>query len=171
MTITARFSSACSACGQPIAVGSQIEWERGNKARHTDCAAAATTSATTSPAPQPADTVRLETDGRRVYVRGDSYPIRGALRGAGCHWDPDAKAWWIGSEKRDALAAAIASATPETATKSRPHYRTCHECGAPSRGYYRCYTCSLDYRDGGDMHAGGMSYRDRHGNFVLGADD
>lgn len=48
----------------------------------------------------------------------------------------------------------------------------CSECGTPCNPKYRyCYSCGLEHRDGGSMAHGGMSYYDRHGNFVLGDDD
>lgn len=37
MTIKARYPGECSKCGGPVAVGQQIEWEKGKGARHTDC--------------------------------------------------------------------------------------------------------------------------------------
>ena len=49
----------------------------------------------------------------------------------------------------------------------------CVSCGGPldrraqQRGYRRCLECV----DGGSRAHGGQSYRDRHGNFVLGEDD
>jgi hypothetical protein len=50
--------------------------------------------------------------------------------------------------------------------------RKCADCGGPVTGTYRyCRDCSYEHRDGGSQHAGGMSYYDSHGNFVLGDDD
>lgn len=40
MIITAKFASTCPVCQKHIAVGSQIEWEKGRPARHTECQAA-----------------------------------------------------------------------------------------------------------------------------------
>lgn len=37
MTITAKFESTCPSCRQPIAVGAQVNWERGQKASHVEC--------------------------------------------------------------------------------------------------------------------------------------
>lgn len=50
MTITAKFAGTCPACGRPIAVGSQIEWERGAKARHMTCTSPARASRSRPPA-------------------------------------------------------------------------------------------------------------------------
>ena len=38
MTITAKFASTCPECDKPIAVGDSIEWQKGQKAKHTACA-------------------------------------------------------------------------------------------------------------------------------------
>lgn len=37
MTITAKYSSICPACGHGIIPGTQVEWSKGTKARHTSC--------------------------------------------------------------------------------------------------------------------------------------
>lgn len=50
--------------------------------------------------------------------------------------------------------------------------RKCADCGGPVTGSYRyCRDCFYEHRDGGSRAAGGMSYYDTHGNFVLGDDD
>lgn len=38
MIITAKYSSQCKTCGNPIAVGESIEWEKGSPALHEACA-------------------------------------------------------------------------------------------------------------------------------------
>jgi len=40
--------------------------------------------------------ITVETQGRRHYIRGNTFPIKDRLRAAGCKWDSDAKAWWTG---------------------------------------------------------------------------
>lgn len=104
-----------------------------------------------------------------VAISGNTYPVKDQLKALGARWNPDQKAWMISADKAK-QASAIVAATPRQ-TASKPHFARCHECGAPSKGYYRCYQCSLDYRDGGSRHAGGQSYYDSHGRFVLGDDD
>lgn len=47
--------------------------------------------------------IQTETVGQRVYVTGNTYAIKDALRAAGCHWDGDRRAWWIGAKKRAAV--------------------------------------------------------------------
>ena len=41
MVITAKFASTCPKCSKPIAIGSKVEWAKGEKAKHVDCGAAA----------------------------------------------------------------------------------------------------------------------------------
>jgi hypothetical protein len=105
-----------------------------------------------------------------VAITGNTYPVKDQLKALGARWNPDQKAWMIAADKADA-ARKIVSGTPQQAKNGKPHFAKCHECGAPSRGYYRCYDCSLEYRDGGSRANGGMSYYDRNGRFVLGDDD
>lgn len=145
MTITARFSSVCPACSQKIQPGQPVEWARGQKARHAACDIAGTTPIVAS---QPATRINVtyETAGARVYVLGDTFKIRGAIKDVGGHWDDERKAWWIGATKRETLAAAIASAKPDaTPYKPREQRRTsCLECGGPldrfqqQRGFTFC---------------------------------
>lgn len=40
MIITAKFASVCPCCNSRIAVGSKVEWQSGQKARHVACASA-----------------------------------------------------------------------------------------------------------------------------------
>lgn len=165
MTITARYPGRCTTCGGPITSGQQIEWAKGSQPRHADCATA-TTSAPPAAATTPA-ALTYETVGPRVYVRGNSFPYRDAIRAAGGHWDADEKAWWVGVAKADGLKAALVSATPST-TPYRKRITSCLTCGAGldtyqvRRGYKFC---------GPECTHGGQSYRDSHGNFVLGSDD
>jgi hypothetical protein len=106
-----------------------------------------------------------------IAISGNTYPVKDAIKALGGRWKADAKSWMVPDAKADEARKLVAGAPVQPKSSSRPHYRTCHECGAPSRGYYRCYECSLDYREGGGMYNGGMSYRDSRGNFVLGDDD
>jgi len=38
MTITAKFNSTCPVCGKKIKAGEQVEWQKGQKAKHLHCA-------------------------------------------------------------------------------------------------------------------------------------
>ena len=108
----------------------------------------------------------------KIVITGNTYPVKEQLKALGGRWDADRKAWMVPADQATE-AQALVDAAPKSAPNSgaRRTYHRCNECGAPSKGYYRCYTCSIDYRDGGGMAHGGMSYRDRNGNFVLGDND
>jgi hypothetical protein len=58
--------------------------------------------------------ITIETRGRRHYLVGDTYPIRGAIKAAGCRWDAEAKAWWSGKrETAEALVADVGAGKVE----------------------------------------------------------
>lgn len=55
-------------------------------------------------------TIQIETRGRRHYLVGDTYPVRAAVKAAGCKWDGDARAWWTGKrETAERLVADVSS--------------------------------------------------------------
>lgn len=49
----------------------------------------------------------IEQVGRRLYVRGNSYPVKDTLRTAGAKWDADQRAWYVGTAKRAQLEALV----------------------------------------------------------------
>lgn len=58
--------------------------------------------------------ITIETRGRRHYVLGNTYPIRAAIKAAGCKWDRDAGAWYSGSrDKVEGFAASVAAGQVE----------------------------------------------------------
>jgi hypothetical protein len=68
MTITARYASRCATCSRPIAVGEQIEWTKGQPARHPGCAARPATTASERTVTRPA--------GRCDECGATGYPLR-----------------------------------------------------------------------------------------------
>jgi hypothetical protein len=44
--------------------------------------------------------ITLEKQGRRVYLIGNTYPIKDQIKNAGGKWDADRKAWWVGVAKQ-----------------------------------------------------------------------
>jgi hypothetical protein len=68
--------------------------------------------------------ITIESVGRRHYFRGNTYPVKDALRNAGAHWDGETKAWWIGkrdvAEQLVAKCCEVASATTATTTTTIP---------------------------------------------------
>ena len=63
MTIVAKYSARCAACGGPIAVGTKIEWSKGSPARHVDCAASLAAGPTLIPAARAPAARRARTPG------------------------------------------------------------------------------------------------------------
>lgn len=72
MIINARFSSACPRCGQPIAVGAEVEWSRGSKAVHVTCPGARLASAKAAKAP-PQATAAAPSVELAPYQRGEKW--------------------------------------------------------------------------------------------------
>lgn len=155
MTITARYAATCGTCHQPVTPGQSIEWTRGSRdVRHTRCG----TTDTTAPQIPRSDTRRtitVDRVGRRSYLRGDTLAVRTYLREQGCHWDGDARAWWIGSaEEADRIAGAARRQPAEAAPQTR--ITRCVGCGGrlddfqQRRGFKFCsQDCVNDRRLGG----------------------
>jgi ribosomal protein L12E/L44/L45/RPP1/RPP2 len=58
-----------------------------------------------------------QTEGRRIYLFGNTFSIKDILRDAGAKWDSDRKAWWIGAAKKADIDRILASApTPAPVT-------------------------------------------------------
>jgi hypothetical protein len=71
-------------------------------------------------------TITIDKQGRRFYLRGDTYAVRSGLKGAGAKWDPDTRCWYTGRQATaDAIVAefggstavAAAAVTPATADR------------------------------------------------------
>lgn len=154
MTITARYPGTCPTCHAPITPGQQIEWTKGAKPRHTTCGASAS-AVPQIPRSESRRVITVDRVSRRSYLRGDTLAVRGYLRDQGCHWDAEAKAWWIGSEAEAQRIAAAALSQPAEAapTKRITH---CIECGGAlddyqqRHGFRFCSSdCAADRRLGG----------------------
>lgn len=72
MKIKARFASKCPCCGHSIVVGSDVEWARGQAARHVLCADAVASESTARTAVAPRRSRRGVGPGA-----GTAAPIRG----------------------------------------------------------------------------------------------
>lgn len=67
MTITAKYTSRCPLCSNSITPGDQVEWQRGEKARHTKCPAVA------APAPRTARPVaHVDATPAPIHLSGGS---------------------------------------------------------------------------------------------------
>ena len=52
------------------------------------------------------------TEGKRVWIEGNSYPYKQAIRNAGGHWDPETRRWWVGTAKLEELQASLSESDP-----------------------------------------------------------
>lgn len=65
--------------------------------------------------------IGTEKVGTRVYVTGNTYAVKSALKDAGCHWDGDRKQWWIGAVKADAISKIVGGLADGPAPKEDMH--------------------------------------------------
>jgi hypothetical protein len=68
--------------------------------------------------------ITLEARFARIYFVGDTFAHKEKLRSAGCHWDGERKAWWIGkakAEKARKLIESLNSPTMEATPESRKY--------------------------------------------------
>jgi hypothetical protein len=65
--------------------------------------------------------VALQVETSRIYLVGDTYPIKDRIKAMGGHWDGDRKAWWVGKAKAaEAQALVSASAVPVDPNAPKP---------------------------------------------------
>lgn len=65
--------------------------------------------------------ISIQSEGRRHYLIGNTYPIKDKLRSAGAKWDADRKAWWTGKkELAEQLAGSAAATTAAAVSGDRP---------------------------------------------------
>lgn len=53
--------------------------------------------------------ISLEKTGTRIYLVGDTFAAKDAIKSIGGHWDGDRRAWWVGSAKADEAAKLVES--------------------------------------------------------------
>lgn len=133
----------------------------------------------------------------QVNITGNTYPVKDALKALGAKWSADSKCWTITDKKADearkivagapAPAPRVAGKCSDCGTACKAPYTLCWDCKSkrdqragkcakchgPLDEWERRHGmhCCRECRDGGGNAHGGMSYYDRHGNFVLGDDD
>lgn len=59
--------------------------------------------------------ITIQTEGRRSYIAGDTYPHRDAIRNLGAHWDAARKMWWTAKREAAAQLAAQINQAPAAA--------------------------------------------------------
>lgn len=65
--------------------------------------------------------ISLISEGRRIYIGGNTYPHRDAIRAIGAHWDGERKMWWTSKrEEAEALVAKLADAPQSDNTSKAP---------------------------------------------------
>ena len=87
--------------------------------------------------------METEMEMKMVAIRGNTYPVKDAIKALGGRWSPDEKAWMVPDAKA-AEAQALVSGAPQstpTATADKGRYRPtrCAECGARAGRYTRIY--------------------------------
>lgn len=92
-----------------------------------------------------ANSITIESVGRRHYLRGNTYPIKDRLRSAGAKWDPDARAWWTGKREVAEQFAATSAEPPAAAaaTTERPADRLTDDSKVVGRARYKGRECLL----------------------------
>lgn len=99
--------------------------------------------------------ITIQTEGRRTYLIGDTYPIRDQIRAIGAHWDADRKAWW--TAKREAAEQLITSAAPaQTAAPASKTPRDGLDSVVAGRAMYKGKT----YYVAGRIERGNTHYDD-----------
>jgi hypothetical protein len=62
--------------------------------------------------------VTVEKIGRRHYLRNTPFSAKDRIKGAGCRWDPDQKAWWTGkAEIAESLLKSISGSSNGSSSK------------------------------------------------------
>lgn len=64
--------------------------------------------------------ISIQTEGRRTYITGDTYPVRDRIRAIGAKWDATRKAWWTGKRaEAETLVAELNETAPAPAAEER----------------------------------------------------
>lgn len=59
--------------------------------------------------------ITIEKQGARVYLLGDTFAHKDAIKGIGGHWDGERRAWWVGAKKEQAARDLVARVCPVSA--------------------------------------------------------
>jgi hypothetical protein len=88
-----------------------------------------------------------------VAITGNTFPVKDYLKALGARWNPETKAWMVAADKAATARKIVAGAGSGAAkTSGKPHFSKCHDCGRPSRGFYRCWDCKQDNDDSPIAH-------------------
>ena len=64
--------------------------------------------------------ITLERTGSRIYLVGNTFPIKDQIKSIGGHWDGDRKAWWVGTAKASDAEKLAAGAAASNGTSDKP---------------------------------------------------
>lgn len=124
--------------------------------------------------------VATEKVGNRVYVTGDSYPIKDRLKSIGCHWDGERRQWWIGAKKQSELDSIVANGATAAKSEDSSAVRIVGKAEYKGRSYYvrwygvaksgewKCHLTTLDGKidfwagDGSDGRDGARIVKEYH---------
>jgi hypothetical protein len=186
MSFAAKFGGTCSKCAGRIPAGAMVNYD-GHAIRHAPrCPAKGTVTEVTAPAPRQDDTVTDATKiiGRATYKGKSGYLI--LWMGTTSKGEAAKLAFRDGSKVFWADRTAI---TVEKTYQPRENYRTGYDepmtfgrlnrlakefRETPKEDRGKCESCGRwngAHTSDCDMQFGGMSGRNEHGVFILGADD
>lgn len=63
--------------------------------------------------------ITVQVQGQRIYLTGDTFPVKDDIKAMGGHWDGDRKAWWVGVAKREAAEQLASSSVSQTAKSTK----------------------------------------------------
>ena len=66
----------------------------------------------------------LRTEGKRIYVEGNTFPVKDKLKSIGAKWDADARCWWIGTGKKADLDQMLTEMPAPIATPVVPQHQS-----------------------------------------------
>jgi hypothetical protein len=67
--------------------------------------------------------ISIRIQGRRIYIAGETYPVKDQIRAIGAKWDADHKMWWVGLTARaeaEQLAARLNAAPAKASRAAAP---------------------------------------------------
>jgi hypothetical protein len=73
-------------------------------------------------------------DAKKLYLSGNTFPVKDALRALGARWDADKKAWYCTTEDMQAKATEVLKGAPAKAAG--------HGAGQPTK---RCWECGCTF--------------------------
>ncbi len=79
------------------------------------------------------------TEAAKIYLSGNTYPVKDALRALGCRWDADAKQWFCLDEETATKAKKIISDGAKPGGLGKSRFTKCQVCGVAASRYVKIY--------------------------------